>query len=272
MGATMPFILVFASLNMILIVGINGIPGNFMGPIFTVDLMNLQIPPSDFTRLTGLNVSGTDNITAASIGLADKYTFYLWDYASTTNGKETFHDKSFDYVDKIDISEIRINGNTSQLPSKLSHFRSGFRNKIRFSEYIFLAALFNAFSVIVVGIAACSGKKFRLLIVSFFTGITFVMILVFAALITAAGLGTNGDLKPFKDFRLKSETGTSDLGVVWLAVIHMLAVCIMWGLMAVGVMKMNPAVLTMEKTGPYDGELMQTSSGGDFSAVNAKPK
>lgn len=79
----MPFVLVFASLNMILIVGINGIPGNFMGPIFKVDLTNLQILPSDFTSLTGLEVSATDNITAVSIELADKYAFYLWDYAST---------------------------------------------------------------------------------------------------------------------------------------------------------------------------------------------
>ena len=268
----MPFMLTFASLNMILIVGINGIPGNFMGPIFKVDLTNLQIPSSDFARLTGLEVSGTTNITVASIGLAEKYAFYLWNYASTTDGKETFHDKNFDYVDKIDLSEITINGNTSQLPTKLSNLRSSFRNKIRFSEYIFLAALFNAFLVIVVGIAACFGKKFRILIVSFFTGITFVLMLVFAGLITAAGLGTNGDLKPFKDFGLKSEIGTSDLGVVWLAVIHMLAVCIMWVLMAVGVMKMNPAVSTTERSRAYDEELLQSSSGGDFSMVGIRPK
>lgn len=268
----MPFMLTFASLNMILIVGINGIPGNFMGSIFKVDISNLQIPPSDFTSLTGLEVSGNDNITAASVRLADKYSFYLWNYASTTDGKETFHDKNFDYLGKLDISEITINGNTSSVPQKLSDLKSGFRNKIRFAEYVFLAALFNAFLVIVVGIAACFGKKFRLLIVAFFTAITLVTMLIFAALITAGGLGTNGDLKPFKNFGLKSETGTSDLGIVWLAVLHMIAVCIMWALMAVGVMKMNPAVLTMERRRTHDEELLQSTSGGDISMADVRPK
>jgi hypothetical protein len=261
MGSSMPFMLTFASLNMILIVGINGIPGNFMGSIFTVDLTNLQIPPSNFTSLTGLAVSGSDNITAASVGLADKYSFYLWNYASTTNGKRTFHDKNFDYISKLNLTEITVDGVSSQLPSSLSSLRSGFRNKIRFSEYVFLAALFNAFLVLVVGIAACFGKKFRFMVVFFFTGITFALMLVFAALITAAGLGTNGDLDKFKEFGLKSQTGTSDLGVVWLAVLHMLAVCIIWGLMAVGVMKMNPSVLTTEKPRLHDEESLQNLSG-----------
>lgn len=270
----MPFMLTFASLNMVIIVGINGVPGNFMGSILKVDLTNLQIPPSDLTSLTGLTVSGNDNITAASIGLADKYSFYLWNFASTSNGTETFHDKNFDYVDKIDLSEITINGVTSEIPSKLSDLRSGFRNKIRFSEYIFLAALANAFFVLVVGIAACFGKKFRLAIVFFFTGITTVLMLVFAALITAAGLGTNGDLGKFKDFGLKSETGTSDLGVVWLAVVHMVVVCIMWGLMAAGVMKMNPAVLTTGKSRVEDEELLQNPRNGEthYSMADVRPK
>jgi hypothetical protein len=272
MGASMPFMLTFASLNMILIVGINGVPGNFMGPIIKVDLTNLQIPPSNFTTLTSLTVSGNDNITAISLGLADKYSFYLWNYASTTaDGKETFYDKIFDWVSKLNLSKITVDGVSSEVPSNLSDISSGFRNKIRFSEYVFLAALINAFFVLAIGIIACFGKKFRLMIVSFFTGVTFVTIVIFAALITATGLGTNRDLDKFKDFGLDSEVGTSDLGVVWLAVVHMLAVCIMWGLMAVRLMKMNPSVLTMPKT-RIDQELLQSSSGGDYSTMGVGPK
>lgn len=175
-------------------------------------------------------------------------------------------------MSKIDISEITINGNTSSLPKKLSDIKSGFRNKIRFAEYIFLAAIFNAFLVIVIGIAACFGKKFKLRIVFFFTGITTLTMTVFAALITAASLGTNGDLDRFKQYGLKSEAGTSDLGVVWLAVVHMLAVCIMWGLMGAGVMKMNPSVLTVQRLRSHDEELLQSPSGGDFSMVSVRPK
>jgi hypothetical protein len=270
MGVSMPFMLTFASLTMIIIVGINGVPGNFMGSIFKVDITNLQIPSSAFNSLTGLEASGTDNITAASVGLADKYAFYLWNYASTSDGKETFHDKNFDYVSKIDLPEKTINASTSS--NKLSDIKSSFRNKIRFAEYVFLAAIFNAFFVILVGIVACFGKKFRLCIVFFFTGITTLTMLIFAALITVAGLGTNGDLGRFKQYGLKSEAGTSDLGVVWLAVTHMVAVCIMWSLMAAGVMKMNPSVLTVQRLRSNDEELLQSSSGGDFSMVAVGPK
>jgi hypothetical protein len=273
MGASMPFMLTLASLNMILIVGINGIPGNFMGPIITFDLTKLQVPPSNFTTLTGLAVSGNDNITATSLGLADKYSFYLWDYASTTaDGKETFYDKNFDWVSKLNLSTITVDGVSSEVPSNLSNISSGFRNKIHASEFIFLAALFNAFFVLVIGIAACFGKKFRLMIVTFFTGVTSVTMVIFAGLITAAGLGTTKDFDKFKDFGLDSGAGASDLGVVWLAVVHMLAVCIMWGLMAVGLMKMNPSVLTTPKSTVIDEELLQSSSGGDYSTVGMERK
>jgi hypothetical protein len=273
MGVSMPFMLTFATLNMILIVGINGVPGNFMGPILSVDLTNLQIPPSNFTTLTGLTVSGNDNITAASIGLADKYSFYLWNYASTTgDGKRTFYDKNFDWVSKLNLSEITVNGVSSEVPSSLSHISSGFRNKIRFSELVFLATLMNGFFVLAIGIAACFGQKFRLIIVSFFTGITFVTVVILAALITSASLGTSGDLHKFKDFGLTSQAGTSDLGVVWFAAVHIIPVCIMWGLMAVGLMKMNPSVLTAPKPRTMDEELMQSSSGRDYSTVDLGSK
>jgi hypothetical protein len=268
MRASLPFMLTFGSLNMILIVGINGVPGNFMGPILEVDTKNFQIPPSSFTSLTGLEVSGGENITAASIGLGDKYTFYLWDYATTTGENKTYHDRNFDYVHKIDLSEITINGNTSSLPHRFSNLKSRFRNKIRFAQQVFLATLFNAFFVIAIGIAALFNVKFRLVIVAFFTGVTFITILIFAALITSAEFGTKDDLKPFQDFGVKSKLGTSDLGIVWFAAVHMLAVCIVWTLMAFGVISMNPAVKTVSKG--QDDELLQSSSAGDITVVSAK--
>jgi hypothetical protein len=76
-GVAMPYMLSFGSICMILIVGINGLSGNFMGSIFKVDISNLRIPPANFTSLTGLETSGAENITAASLGLGDEYSFYL---------------------------------------------------------------------------------------------------------------------------------------------------------------------------------------------------
>jgi uncharacterized membrane protein len=196
----------------------------------------------------------------------------LWDYASITGGERTYHDKNFDYVHKIDISEIIINGNTSSLPRRFSNLRSSFRNKIRFAELVFLVAFVNAFFVIAIGIAASFNVKFRLIIVAFFTGITLVTMLIFAALISAAEFGTKDDLKPFEDFGVKTELGTSDLGVVWLAVIHMLAVFVIWMLMAFGVMRMNPALKTTSKVMSQEDEVLQNSNSGDFSIVSAGAK
>jgi hypothetical protein len=104
--------------------------------------------------------------------------------------------------------------------------------------------------------------------------------IVFAALITAAGLGTtgNGDLKKWKEFGVKVETGAVILGIVWVAVIHMLVVCVMWALMLVGVVRMNPAVkegergMVMGVHGDGDEELVHNSSGGSYHLLHVTPK
>jgi hypothetical protein len=272
MAISMPFMLIFGSLNILIIVGVSGLHNDLLGPIFRVNITMFSTPPLEFTSLTNLNVSGDNNITAASLGLSDKYAFYLWNYASTTGSKTTFQSSNFDYVGKLSLSEISIDGVNSPLPTSLANLKSRLRNEIRFAQMFFLAAMFNAFLVLAVGIAACFNLKFRALIVQFFNGITLATLLVFSALVTAAGLGAKDGLKPFDTFGLNVEVGSAILGIVWVAAIHVIAVCIMWFLMAIGVMRMNPAVKSLPLVMMEDGEPQQSSSGDNLSMTNRTPK
>jgi hypothetical protein len=271
MAISMPFMLVFGTLNMLIIVGVSGIHRDLLGAIFRIDITMLSIPSSEFTGLTNISVSDDNNVTATSLGLSDKYAFYLWNYASTAGSETTFHSSNFDYVDKLNLSEISIDGVTSPLPNSLANLKSRLRNEIRFAQMAFLAATFNAFLVLAVGIAACFNLKFRALIVQFFNIITLATMLVFSALVTAAGLGATESLKSFKTFGLNVEIGNMILGIVWVAVIHMIAVCIMWFLMAIGVMRMNPAVKSKALIMTEDEESQQGSGGGSLSLTNRGP-
>jgi hypothetical protein len=178
------------------------------------------------------------------MGLDDKYSFYLWGYASGNSTKTTYHPRGFDYVKKINISEVTVDGVSYSLPHKYTDLRSRVRTGIQIAQAAYLATLVNAFFVIAVGVAGCFGLKFSLKIVLFFTLVTLLTSIIFGALITALGFGVKSDLKPFSSFGLKYDIGTSDLGIVWFAIIHMVVVSVIFTLMAFGVIATNPLLKT----------------------------
>ncbi|OJJ48412.1 hypothetical protein ASPZODRAFT_130437 [Penicilliopsis zonata CBS 506.65] len=241
-GPMIPFGMTFGTLMMLLIVGLNGVPGNFMGPIVTIKTQDLSISPSSLSQLTGINLTdaGTSNLTASSFDLADKYIFYLWGYATTEDGKTTFHKRSFNYMKNIDVSTVTIEGEDYATPHKLTDLKKSAQTKVMVSEGAFLAALSNAFFVVAAGVAGAMGRPVRLLIVIFFTGVTLLTVVILAAMVSALDFGTKSSLSSWKHYGVDVTMGTSDLGIVWLAAIHVLVVGVMWVLMAVGVMQMNP--------------------------------
>jgi hypothetical protein len=134
MSVSMPFMLVFGSFCMLLIVGICGLPRDFMGSIFGVETKNLAINPSNFASLTNINVTGSDNLTALSLRLSDKYTFYLWNFATKLGSKTKYHSSNFDYVDKIKISKVTLDGVSYDLPKDFVDVKKNLRNEIRFGQ------------------------------------------------------------------------------------------------------------------------------------------
>lgn len=270
MGASIPFGMAFGSFCMLLIIAMGGIAGDFMGPVWKINLKDLNIPYSDFNTLTNINLTDTSDVTRVDLGLSEKYSFYLWNYASNDNGDNDFSSSKFDYVDKIKLTNITIDGVSSPLPKSLKDAKSGFRDKIRYGQMIFMAAIFNVGIVVAFGILACFGIKFTIMIVLGFSVLTTIMLLVFAVLITMAGLNTVSDLKPYKEFGAKIDTGMSDLAIVWLAVVHMVAICVMFALMAFGVTKMSPAIKQAPRHITYDEEVQP--SGSSHSMVNLRQK
>ena len=247
MNIIVPWGMMLGTACMILIVGINGVPGRFMGPIFDIDVSGLSIPTDYFANMT-IPVSRSGNITADDLQLSDKYSFYLWDY-STTNGSNTiFHQKGWDYIKNITVSEISVDGNITQIPDRYWSMENNLRHLIRFSQAFFLPAMLSTFAVLLFGVSGALGLPLSLSIVSLFTGIALVTTSALAGLITALIFSTKSDLQHLTTFGLIFTMGTSDLGVVWLATVHILAVAIMWLLMAVGIMQYNSVLRQPRKT------------------------
>lgn len=270
MGASIPFGMAFGSFCMLLIIAMGGIAGDFMGPVWKINLKELNIPYSDFNTLTNINLTDISDVTRVNLGLSQKYSFYLWNYASNDNGDNDFSSSKFDYVDKIKLINITVDGVSSPLPKSLEDAKSGFRDKIRYGQMIFMAAIFNVVIVIAFGILACFGIKFTIMVLLGFSVLTTIMLLVFAVLITMAGLNTVSDLKAYKEFGANIDTRTSDLAIVWLAVVHMVAICVMFALMAFGVTKMNPAIKQAPDGIIYDEEVQPSES--SHSLINLRSK
>ena len=271
---SIPFGMTFGFLNMVIISGLSGIGNNIVGPIFTVDTKDFNMPLSTFTNITSFNsisstneVASSNNISASSIQLADKYSFYIWSYSSTTGSETNYTNSGFDYINKINISTITTtDGTTIEVPYPFIHLKKTLRSLVRFAEAALIAAVFNAVLVLGVGIAACCRLKFRPLVMYFLNAATLMTGIIFAADITAAGIMASSDLHHFKQFGADSKLGTTMISILWIAAIHMVAVCTMWLLMGLGKMRMNSAVkLNIPWEGP---ESQRSQSDHDYLMSN----
>jgi hypothetical protein len=117
------------------------------------------------------------------------------------------------------------------------------RSSYVFAEAGLIAVALNCFVIILsTGIAACFNLKFREIIMHFFNGVTLFTMIIFAAVITAAAVGTVSDLGVFKEFGADSNIGPVIVSIPWVAAVHMLAVFTLWLLMGYGEMQVNTAV------------------------------
>ena len=133
---------------------------------------------------------------------------------------------------------------------------------MRFAEAVLVAVVFNCSLVLAAGIGACFGLKSRPVGIYFFDNIALLMIIIFAADITAAGALATADSQFLKEFGTISKMGVTMVIILWLAAIHMVAVCGMWLLMGARKMGMNAAV---KARFPWERrELRRSSSGFDY--------
>ena len=235
---------------MVIICGLSGIGNSIVGPIFSVDTKNFNMPTSTFTNMSSFNnipsadrIGPGSNISAGSIQLADSYSFYIWSYSTTIGSQTNYSSSSFNYISKINISTITTADTTTiEVPQPFIALKKTLKNLIQFAEAVLIVAVFNCTLLLGTGIAACFGLKCHPVIMYFLNGVVLSTIVIFAADITAAGEVTVSNLHVFKAFGADSKMGTTVLAIVWLAVAHMVAVCAMWLLMAFGKMQMNSAV------------------------------
>ncbi|KAH8804383.1 hypothetical protein F5884DRAFT_406161 [Xylogone sp. PMI_703] len=234
--SSIPFGMTFGAFCMILMCGLSGIGNNIIGPIFIVETKDLNMPPSASTT------TNVNNITAASLQLANKYSFYIWTYSSTTDDKTNYSSSRFDYISEINIPTSTIDGITVEVPHSLVNLRGNLRDLVRLAEVFFIISVINCLLILILGIAASFKLKFRPLIIYLLTGIALFTSVIFAADITAAGATVTSNLKTLKKFGVNSKFEISMVAIAWIAVVHIMVVLTMWLLMGFGRMKMNSAV------------------------------
>ncbi|PTU20518.1 hypothetical protein P175DRAFT_0531856 [Aspergillus ochraceoroseus IBT 24754] len=249
-----PFGMMFGSLCMLFIIGINGIPGPFMGPIFDLSTVQISVPVQDLANFTLPSAtSHSGNLTAANLQLADQYAFYLWNYAITTGNKTIYPKSGWDYAKDLEISPVLDNNSTStEFSDAYKDTMSSCRTKLRCSQVFFILAILSTFAVVAMGISGAFGYRAPLLVAAACTGISLVMTLVLAVLITLLIFTTKADSEPFTKFGFVFVMGTSDLGIVWIAAVHILVVGVMWLLMAFGVTKCNGLVQNTRRNRIFD--------------------
>lgn len=238
--------LVLASLQMFMIIGISGLGIKLMGPIINVQPQDFAMPSSTLTNLTSFDNISTDgtgsNVTAIDLSLADEYGFYLFRYSSIVDKKTTWHTLAFDYVNKINVDNVTIDGVENETPKAFRDLKSSFRNKVRFAQMVYMAAVFNALFVLVCGILGWVGYPQKAFIHYMLNAVTLLTMVIFAVLITLAMIPAASSLDKLKPFGVENDKGTSIIAIAWFAAIHMVIVAVMWLLMAIGKTPMNPAV------------------------------
>lgn len=253
----LPFILTAVSLVTLLIVGLAGVTGSTLD-IFEVQPKDLSISLADLQDLkvngAKLNIDqdllerlGFDdeidaaidqyanvNITAAKLGLGDKYNFYLWNWEELRGDEKIKPKAQFDYAQNFtNIDHIgNINSNEDgvkiQVPDVIEDGLKVFAGLIKWSQIVFVIAVVTNVVTLLVGISSFF-SRIGSCITYVFSFIATAAITAFAALATVTATGVVGVLTAAaKDFGVKSRVNTSWLVVIWIGVAAAIASGLFW--------------------------------------------
>ena len=252
----LPFILTGISLVTLLIVGLAGVTGSTLS-IFEVapkdlsisleDLQDLKVNgndlkiPQDWLDQLGFEDSVNDaidqyggvNVTAAKLGLGDKYNFYLWNYEETNNGKKVKSDAEFDYASNFTNTSHIGNlaegtGLTLEVPDEIEDALKVFANLIKWSQIVFCIAVVAAGVALIVGISSFF-SRIGSCITWVVSSIATAAIIAFAVLTTVTASVVVGIITAAtKNFGVDSSVSTSWLAVIWVGVACAIASWFFW--------------------------------------------
>jgi hypothetical protein len=257
----LPFGLTLASLVCILIAMLAGISNKDLD-LFEVNTKNLSIASSDLANLanllkrdlfttreghfSGLTVTalngaaqtaaatGSVNITATDLGLADSYKVSLWNYCAVTGTKANCTSAKFNWAAtalNTTAIETLVNstaGVSVKLPKSLTGALKTFTIFSKWTEVVYIIAVITcAFEIFLSLFAFCSraGSCITFLI----SGLSTTTIIAASIMATVEASITVGAIESVsKAYGATSHINTSFLATTWLAVVFSIASGFFW--------------------------------------------
>ncbi|POS82661.1 hypothetical protein EPUL_006457, partial [Erysiphe pulchra] len=185
-------------------------------------------------KFDAVTSSGGGNITAKTLGLADKYKVSVWNYCRITGGESNCTEPEYNWAaNSLNTSDIESRatqaaGSKVTLPNEIDAALSTFVNVSKWTQFFYMIALISGGIELVFGfIAICSraGSCLTLLISGVATStvtIASVLATVQASLVTAA---LNSAVKAYD---VQSKINTNLLATTWLAVAFSIGAGLFW--------------------------------------------
>ncbi|OBT61143.1 hypothetical protein VE03_09561 [Pseudogymnoascus sp. 23342-1-I1] len=227
----LPFILTTVSLICLLIVGLAGVTSSNLH-IFEIAPKDLSITAEQFQNLDFtskvedvVSTSTVDaalssiTLTATTLGLADKYDFFLWNYAELTSDVTTKSDPEFNYAsnftDTTTLQELITAAQISvTIPDAVKTGLKTFATLVKWTEVVYIIACITTALTVLVGIAGFF-SRIGSCVTWMISGLSCLAIIGFATMATVTSSVVVGALNA----TVKSYGVTSSVNVGWLTVI-----------------------------------------------------
>ncbi|KAI1314169.1 SUR7 protein [Xylaria venustula] len=192
---------------------------------------------SDLLNSLGDSSSG-ENITASTLGLANKYDFTLWGYCVLPqNGTKNCTKAEFDWathklnltwLEQFNSQASRLTGLNITLPKELNDGLNVYKTITKWTEVVFIIAIIALALELIVGLfTACS--RAVSCVTWIISGFATAAIIATAILLTVTGSIVIGlILGVGKKYGVKADLNTSFLAVTWLSVAFAIGAGLFW--------------------------------------------
>lgn len=245
----LPFILTTISLICLLIVGLAGVTGSNLH-LFEIEPKDLSISASEFQNLdftktaeeiansVGVDTSSVDaalsiSITAANLGLGDKYDFFLWNYAELVGEVTTKSSPEFNYASNFTntttlenlLTEAQI---SVTIPNAVKTGLKTFATLVKWTEVVYIIACVATGLTILVGIASFF-SRIGSCITWMISGFSCFAIIAFATMATVTSTVVVGALKAtVKSYGVNSSVNVRWLVIIWIGAAASIASGLFW--------------------------------------------
>ncbi|KZZ92064.1 integral membrane protein [Moelleriella libera RCEF 2490] len=233
-----PLVLTVASIIALLVATLSGVTHTQLW-MFEIDTTNLSISPAEAANIAGkLGVLPRQvklgNISAADLGLANKYEVNLWGYCSTApDGKRECTKAQFDWANSaLNTSVLEqltsATGVTLKLPNEIKNALKTFRTVTKWTEVAFIVALVALGAELVFGIFANCSRAVSCC-TWLFASIAAVLVGVAAGLATAMSTVVVGSVEgTAKFYGVQGTVGGRFLAATWIGAAFAIGAAFFW--------------------------------------------